>query len=300
MRIEAIVRQLIAELPASDQRKSSHWQHYTAGRAILADGRIDGIGGFGGKARRSPLHQAVHGVLQRRVLGVSHPAFRSPAHAAAVAYTRAQGRALDMDVLRHVCTMDLLQEHHRRMGAPNTVAVIGDGQANFVAAALASERYDTVVSINLVDVLLNDLPLLAALPGLTDTAIQVAMDAEEVRAALAAPQVKVVLVPANRAAALRDVGFDLVVNIASFQEMTPQIVDEYFALIRANRAWHYNCNRLHKVLPGGEVLDYLSWDWSQAEVVLDGLCPWHQHWYTYRPPFIRPYDGPIQHRLAKF
>jgi hypothetical protein len=82
--------------------------------------------------------------------------------------------------------------------------------------------------------------------------------------------------------------------------MTPQIVADYFALIRANRAWHYNCNRLRKVLPAGEVLDFMSWDWHGAKVVLDELCPWHQRFYTYRPPLIRPYDGPVQHRLVTF
>lgn len=68
--------------------------------------------------------------------GIGHAAFSSPAYKSAVKYTRGQARALDMDVLRHVCTMDLLSAEHSRMSAPQRVAVIGDGQTNFVSAAL--------------------------------------------------------------------------------------------------------------------------------------------------------------------
>lgn len=300
MRFEAVIQALVGELSESDKQKSSHWQHYTVDRTVSADGQIGGISGFGGQATRSWLHQTVHSVLQRRVLGLGHSAFSSPAYKSATRYTVAQRRALDMDVLRHVCTMDLLKAEHAKMSAPQAVAVIGDGQANFVSAALSSDLYGTIVSVNLADVLLSDLHLLMQLNDLADEAVICARTADEVTAAIADPSVKVVLVPAHRAQDLGDVGLDLVVNIASFQEMTPEIVEGYFALIRANKAWHYNCNRLLKVLPAGEVLDFMSWDWAGAEIILDELCPWHQRWYSYRPPFVRPYDGPIQHRLAKF
>lgn len=300
MKSEAVAQALIAELSGSDSQKSSHWQQYTAGRTVSVDGQIGGISGFGAQARRTLIHQAVHSLLQRRVLGLGHAAFSGSAYKNAVKYTRAQGRALDMDVLRHVCTMDLLSAEHSRMRAPGRVAVIGDGQTNFVSAALASGHYDTILSINLADVLLNDLHLLMQLPDLSEGAVACALTRQEVQVAAADPSVKVVLIPAHRARDLGDVGIDLAVNIASFQEMTPEIVAGYFDLIRANQAWHYNCNRLRKVLPAGEVLDFMSWDWEGAEIVLDELCPWHQRFYTYRPPLIRPYDGPIQHRLAKF
>ena len=34
------------------------------------------------------------------------------------------------------------------------------------------------------------------------------------------------------------------------------------------------------------------------EVLVDELCPWHQVLCGKRPPFYRPYDGPVRHRLA--
>lgn len=300
VKLQSLATALVAELAGSDAQKSSHWQRYTSSRQVTSEGSISGISGFGARATRTWLHQTVHSVLQRRVLGPRNPIFSSQFYRSAIAYTRAQRRALDMDVLRHVCTLELLCSYHRFMGCPETVAVIGDGQTNFVAAALASGLYKKIVSINLADVLLSDLGLLERLHDLGEYSVGLATDQETLVALLADDETRVILVPAHRAILLGICGLDLVVNIASFQEMTPQIVKEYFGLMRTNRAWHYNCNRLRKVLPAGEVLDFLSWDWTGADLIIDSLCPWHQHWYTYSPPFIRPYDGPIQHRLAKF
>lgn len=299
-RFQGVGQALLTEIPGSDAQKSSHWQHYTFDREVTEDGQIKGIAGFGAQARRTVLHQFIHSVLQRCVLGRDHPVFGSSSYQNADLITRAQNRALDMDTLRHACTMELLRTEHKRMGAPSVVAVIGDGQSNFVAAALQSDLYGKVVSINLADVLLNDLALIACLPNLGPDTVVIVTDADAMATAIADPAVRVILTPAHHAMALGGCGLDLVVNIASFQEMTPEIVAGYFDMIRANQAWHYNCNRLRKVLPAGEVLDFMSWDWEGAEIVLDELCPWHQRFYTYRPPFVRPYDGPAQHRLAKF
>lgn len=299
-KFQAIASVLRSEIPQSDIQKSSHWQHYTNERTLNRDGTVSGISGFGGRARRTWLHQKVHDHLQRRVLGKNHPVFEGPAYREASNYTKTQGRALDMDCLRHACTLDLLRAHHQKMSSPRNVTVIGDGQTNFVAAALASGLYQKIVSINLADVLLSDLELLEALPGLDKNSVQISNSAENLRSALKQPDTKVVLVPAQHAIELGACDIDLVVNIASFQEMNHDIVQSYFRFIRANFAWHYNCNRLRKVLPAGEILDFMTWDWQGAELLLDELCPWHQLWYTYLPPLLRPYDGPVQHRLAKF
>ena len=135
-KFQAIASVLRSEIPQSDIQKSSHWQHYTNERTLNRDGTVSGISGFGGRARRTWLHQKVHDHLQRRVLGKNHPVFEGPAYREASNYTKTQGRALDMDCLRHACTLDLLRAHHQKMSSPRNVTVIGDGQTNFLAAAL--------------------------------------------------------------------------------------------------------------------------------------------------------------------
>lgn len=60
------------------------------------------------------------------------------------------------------------------------------------------------------------------------------------------------------------------------------------------------CNRLGKFYPDEIVTKFLEYPWSpDDQVLVDELCPWHQYYYTFLPPFFRPYDGPIQHRLVK-
>lgn len=61
----------------------------------------------------------------------------------------------------------------------------------------------------------------------------------------------------------------------------------------------YCCNREEKILPDGTIVRFKDYPWSpQDDVLDDAACPWHQQYYSARPPFIHPYDGPIRHRLA--
>ena len=64
--------------------------------------------------------------------------------------------------------------------------------------------------------------------------------------------------------------------------------------------YFYCANRVEKTLPDGTLVRFEEYPWSSHDtVLLNELCPWHQDFYTMRPPFYRPYDGPIMHRIAK-
>ncbi len=87
------------------------------------------------------------------------------------------------------------------------------------------------------------------------------------------------------------------------QEMDPLVIAAYFDDLRAIAAQRevvfYCCNRKEKTLPDGTVTRFSAYPWTPSDQILvDELCPWHQHYYALRPPFYRPYDGPIQHRLV--
>jgi hypothetical protein len=95
---------------------------------------------------------------------------------------------------------------------------------------------------------------------------------------------------------------DLFINVASMQEMDHQDIQKYFALIRcqAQDTYFYCCNRISKTLPDGATLKFDDYGWQASDSVLfDELYPWHQHFPVSRPPFLRPFDGPIKHRLVK-
>lgn len=95
---------------------------------------------------------------------------------------------------------------------------------------------------------------------------------------------------------------DVFVNIASMQEMNPEVIAEYFNLIRNQKtdAYFYCCNRVEKTLIDGTVIRFSDYDWrSTDDVLIDELCPWHQEFPIVRPPFILKFDGQVQHKLIK-
>ena len=90
-------------------------------------------------------------------------------------------------------------------------------------------------------------------------------------------------------------------NVASMQEMNPEVITQFFATLRgiAGPLAFYCCNREEKMLPDGTIVRFADYPWHSGDKVLDdALCPWHQRYYSARPPFIHSYDGPIRHRLA--
>lgn len=298
MKFDDLRAALLHGIEESDTRKSSHWSHYTSGRQISRAGAISGISGFGTRNQRTFLRRTLHSVFQRYLMGFTHPVFKSASYAHARQICRRQERVLDLDVVRHCCTIDLLETWKSKLNHPSVACVIGDGQANFVTLALASGLFEKVVSVNLVDILLNDLDLIETGLRLDEKDVCLVENKAEMCAFLADSKAKVALVPAHRTSSLNCCGVPLFVNIASFQEMTPEIVAEYFSIIESNSAALYCCNRELKELPGGERLEFEAYPWGKSNTLLDELCPWHQEFYSSRPPFIRPYDGPTRHRLS--
>ena len=120
--------------------------------------------------------------------------------------------------------------------------------------------------------------------------------------------------PADQLAALGSLQFDVAINIASMQEMAPEVVNVYFDFLRRHlRADNlfYCCNRERKELPGGEVLEFLNYPWQDADRhLVDGHCPWFKYFLGLertqrgprvlglRVPLVNYFDGPVMHRLS--
>ena len=93
---------------------------------------------------------------------------------------------------------------------------------------------------------------------------------------------------------------EIFINIASMQEMDKKIINEYFSLIKSQShpAYFYCANRISKKLPDGSIINFNEYPWNGMKVLIDELCPWHQKFPTTKPPFVRNFDGPHQHRLV--
>ncbi len=103
---------------------------------------------------------------------------------------------------------------------------------------------------------------------------------------------------------LRFAPIDFVINIASMQEMNPSVIAKYFEDLRvvakSRQLVLYCANRKEKRLPDGTLTKFSEYPWSQNDDVLaEGLCPWHQYFYSFFPPFYREYDGQILHKLVQ-
>ena len=93
---------------------------------------------------------------------------------------------------------------------------------------------------------------------------------------------------------------EIFINIASMQEMDMKTINEYFSLIKSQSqpVYFYCANRISKKLPDGSIINFNEYPWSGMKVLIDELCPWHQKFPSIKPPFVRKFDGPVQHRLV--
>lgn len=285
---------------------SSHWQAYaTRSRVRVNDNGVpvDAFGvGFGDMNARRPGN-AVLTPAAALLHALNHPAKRRIPGALA-ATRRASSRAglvFNQDALRQALTFALLAEHLDNQPL-RRIVMIGDGYG-LLGAVLAEWR--AAAQLVFVDLgrslLFQALTCSRLFPSATQALVG---DAGE----RAIADSRLVFCPADRLQQLPPGPVDLAVNIASMQEMSPDVVAGYFTLLRnAPAAWFYCCNRDRKVMPGGEVSEFANYPWSAADVhVVDGACPWHQ-WYLapHRtsgvfPVGLRaPYDGPHLHRLTR-
>jgi len=102
---------------------------------------------------------------------------------------------------------------------------------------------------------------------------------------------------------IEELKIDLFINIASMQEMNLSVVQNYLQFMRNSKGdgkYFYCCNRIEKHLPDGEVVRFSEYGWQEDDkIVFDELCPWYQKFPVPYPPFWKPFDGPIQHRLTQ-
>lgn len=299
---EAAIEWLASRLDDVNAGASAHWleEHETF---RYKDGQFSGLRGFG---HHSPpawgLRRLAHRALQARFRHMGRPFSRfKKIDQIAAAIVEKQGRLYELDVLRQVLSLSQILD-----AAPdcfrdgNVILVIGDGFGNMASLILAVAKSVRVIAINLTKTLLVD--LVYAGKTLRQGSLGLAVDSDGMTAALKDENIRLIGVPADNAASLKQAPIALAINIASMQEMMPDTVAAYFDIIRSSTSdevLFYCSNRDEKVLSDGTVVRFDDYPWSSADqILLDEPCPWHQFFYSPVPPFFRPYNGVIRHRLA--
>ena len=301
MSYSSLRKELAQSIAQGEKSKSSHWKKHTEKSIIDSDYFISGVDGFSNRSRRFMGSQIIHKRNLKKLFPDARKTIDSIKFKSAVNICNLQNRSIDSCVARHVFTLDLLQDFPNI--SHDVTCVIGDGQANFVSLALERNFSRKIISINLPEVLLSDLELIEKLPFLYDTQVSIAKTEKDVEDFLQSPTKKLLLISAHLVAILTNVGIDLFVNIASFQEMNRNLIAEYFRIISSNKSLLYSCNRISKELYGGEINDFFEYPWGESEILLDEECKWHSAFYSLRTITLykkHSFDGVTQHRLVKY
>ncbi len=289
-----------------DSSASSHWRRYHQSFSY-ADNHFKGLVGFGGNRKpRLLILQMLEHLMQAKFRKMGGTNFLLIDQLAQNMSTK-QNRSYDLDLLRQSLTISFLQSYLPNVMKPtSTACVIGDGFASMTSLLLQSKSAGKIILINLNKTLLVDLWYLKLWMG--DRVFQESVDLvtnkdqlEEVLCKPAKIAGNVIAIQAVNQDLLKYCPVELFINIASMQEMDPHIINRYFQNMREiqSKTIFYCCNRIEKKLPDGTITKFEEYPWmSEDEIIIDELCPWHQEFYSFRPPFFRRYDGPIQHRLV--
>ena len=307
---------LSSEISKGDTGESSHWKKYHSN--FKFDGcAFKGLQGFGGNSKPyRGVRKIFHNLAQSRFrkMGRNYKQF-SKLDRLAQDIANKQGRAYDLDMLRQSITLSFLIDSLPKSDFQknSTICVIGDGFASMTTLILASNISGRVILINLSKTLLVDLWYLRLWMGEEkfETSVHLVTDVDNLTSLFdnkfdKEPNIgSVIAIQAENHELLRQCPIDLSINIVSMQEMNPDVINAYFddlhAVASKRKSHFYCCNREEKEFPDGTITRFKDYRWNKGDIVIsDGLCPWHQHFYSLRPPFYRSYDGPIQHRLVKF
>ena len=301
MTFENLRRELVKRIEAGNATKSSHWKAHTKDFSFTNDYRIRGINGFSNRTRRFPGSRFLHTRNLVKLYPEAKELLQGVDFKNVSDICKSQGREIDSCVARNFFTINLLRE--KKIDFRNSICVIGDGQANFVTLALYFKISKKVISINLNEVLLSDLDLIETSTLIDSSEIQIATSKSEVDSFFQDPLKRLLLISSEDLNLLSNLEIDLFVNIASFQEMTVQQIEQYFEMIKSNRAYLYACNRTYKKLYGGEITEFFKYPWGDSTTILDEKCNWHQAFYSLKSIRLYkklPFDGEIWHRLIKF
>lgn len=292
---------LAGRIESDDTGSSSHWRAmHSAFRFDGAPSGVRGLGTFRPSSHR--LANIAHRVLQQpwRRYGSHLPDFpRIESIARQIA--ERQRRIYNLDVMRQALSVAYIaQKAPQVFTRGSTLLVIGDGFGTLTTTALAAYPGVRAILINLRKSLLVDLFYIKR--AMPHERCVLATDARSFGLSLSDSSARIIAVQADDVQLLRPADVSIAVNIASMQEMNPEVIREYFDVLRGmpHPPLLYCCNREEKHLPDGTTTRFMDYPWDSRDRILDhGRCPWTQRYYSPRPPFVHPYDGPVLHRLAE-
>lgn len=266
--------------------KSSHWNKYLPDNAEY-NNEFSQLG-FGSYTKKN-VKRYIYDILTRLIFG--NAIFKTKTYNAYKSIFDEINRYIDVDTIRHIFTFEKLKKYLN----PKSICIIGDGKINGLLGAHLTFPKAKIYSVNLAEVLINDNLILEKIDNDLKKSITLVEDLN-----VSTQNNMLFLIPSNNKRFLMNKKIELFINIASFQEMTISEIEEYFKIIKNNKSKLYCCNREYKKLPEGEELYFEKYPFLNSKKIFWEDCPWHQKFYSLKPPFIHKYDGKIKHCLVDF
>jgi len=266
--------------------KSSHWSKYLPHNAEYMN-ELSHLG-FGSYTKKN-VKNYIYNMLTKIIFG--NAILKTKTYNAYKSIFDEINRYIDIDTIRHIFTFEKLKEYVN----PKSICIIGDGKINGILGAHLTFPTAKIYSVNLAEVLINDNLILEKTNNNLKKSVTLVKDLN-----IYSQNNMLFLIPSNNKKFLMNKKIELFINIASFQEMTTHEISEYFEIIKNNKSKLYCCNREYKKLSGGEELYFKKYPFSNSKKIFWEDCPWHQKFYSLKPPFIHKYDGNIKHCLVDF
>lgn len=297
---DPIINHLLEAVRDSPAHQSSYWKPYLERFDYSDEEGLRGITGFGNRSSEGLLKNLLHAFGLSVMRARNHRGPDALVEQRVRETCRAQHRSYDFDAWRHANTFELLLEKLPGAGSSIQVGcVLGDGQSNIAANFFKFfPSAKILIDLNFPEVLLSEYLLMRdSVP--CEFAV---LDAEtDVGQLVSRPEKTILLCTPQNAELVAGMSVDLFVNIASMQEMTQESIDRYLRMMRAGsgQRFFYCANRILKILPGGERIEFDKFGWKAADRTLlsKSPVPWHQEFYQFGWPFLRKFDGEHVHAI---
>ena len=284
--LDEINKKLVDLISETNLNKSSLWEKNLPGNSeYLNEFNHLGIASFTQKSAKNYIHN----ILTKIIFG--NAIFKTKTYKSYKSVFDKVNRYIDSDTIRHIFTFEMLKEYVN----PKSVCIIGDGKINGILGARLTFPLAKIYSVNLSETLINDNIILDK----TDIDLKESVTLVEDVNNYSKDSI-MTLIPSSKKTFLTNKKIELFINMATFQEIPNYETNEYFEIIKNNKSKLYCCNREYKKLPGGEELYFEKYPFSNSKKIFWENCPWHQKFYSLRPPFIHKYNGNIKHCLVDF
>ena len=294
---------LAARTGEAEMGCSTYWQEELEIFSVGSDGSVSGMTALGNASEKvSPFNKFAHAVLQWPLHRLAPFPDRADSIRLGRLIATRQNRQITFDMLRQCFTLALIR-NHLDLGSDDCNLVIGDGYGVLSSLLLLQAPHRRSICVNLTKPLILDLAY--SRQAIPDIRLALVTNGEEMRAALADESIRIIGVRADDFQAIQEAAIGLAVNVVSMQEMDPPVIENYFRMLRRNKAKQtafYCCNKLYKKLNDGTELRFNDYPWRTGDDIRqDSICPWSQWYYDKTPPFWHYRHGDdrvIWHRLA--